>query len=152
MTPQTDRPPVEAALALPARSSLDGERAAGRVCVWGGEALTIDTAVLLDEQRDGGAAWFPRACRRCTAQRAHQALVAHVPMCERCRDEARPDCALGEELRRLVAAHTPVRYCASCARQIGPGEEFERHLTQAPSGTGGAAHYTHRACPSRRSR
>ncbi|MDT0435591.1 MULTISPECIES: hypothetical protein [Streptomyces] len=140
------------ALALPKFAGLDEARAAGRACVWGGEPLRIETAVDLGEQVGPVGTWFPRASRRAVAERAHRALVAHAPLCPKCRDEGRTDCALGAELHRLVLVYTPVRYCASCARQIGPGEEFERHLTQAPSGTGGATLYTHRACPPRRSR
>ncbi|MGW4729106.1 hypothetical protein ACWEQC_07965 [Streptomyces shenzhenensis] len=40
-------PPTEVldVLGLPDLDSLDEDRAAGRVCIWGGEPLTIETAV-----------------------------------------------------------------------------------------------------------
>ncbi|MFJ9161898.1 hypothetical protein ACIRPS_34465 [Streptomyces griseoviridis] len=141
---------VLAALALPALARLDEARAAGRSCVWGGEPLENPTAVDLGVQLVDGRTWFPRACRTCMAQRAHQALVAHAPMCPACRSEDAADCPLGAALRHLVAAHTPVRYCSACSRQIGPGEEFSTHLSQSPSGAGGATAHTHTVCPRRR--
>ncbi|MGW5093490.1 hypothetical protein ACWEQ1_00975 [Streptomyces nodosus] len=92
-------------LTLPALPGLDEDRAAGRVCVWGGERLAIETAVDLGEQvapsRSGDERWFPRACRACVADRAHRDLFAHGTTCTRCAD---PDaeCPVGRGLYRLV--------------------------------------------------
>ncbi|MFF7142212.1 hypothetical protein ACFZB5_13320 [Streptomyces nodosus] len=95
-------------LALPALLGLAEDRAAGRVCVWGGERLTIETAVDLGEQTassrwigPGPEAWFPRACRTCVADRAHRGLIAHGSTCPQCAD---PDaeCPVGRGLYRLV--------------------------------------------------
>lgn len=146
------QPGVTDALALPTLDGLDEDRAAGRACVWSGTSLTIETAVDLGQQRGARGAWFPRACPTCVARRAYHALTAHAPSCPDCRSEERPDCPLGAGLRGLVAVHAPVRYCSACARQIAPGEPYETHPSQSPSGAGGATPYTHRVCPRGRRR
>ncbi|MFJ2607560.1 hypothetical protein ACIQOU_17240 [Streptomyces sp. NPDC091279] len=102
MTPQTYRPPIEAALALPALADLDEPRATGRACVWGGERLTIETAVALGEQTDpAGRVCFLRSCRKHAGQVAHRALMEHAPSCEQCTDNA-GGCGLGRVLLRLI--------------------------------------------------
>ncbi|MFE2042375.1 hypothetical protein ACFXAZ_15885 [Streptomyces sp. NPDC059477] len=95
-------PEVLNILALPALPGLDEDRAAGRVCIWGGESLTIETAVDLGErQHIAGGRWFPRACHAHTGRRALQALMDHAPLCERCADDA-GSCETGIGLRRLM--------------------------------------------------
>nr|WP_202469824.1 hypothetical protein [Streptomyces sp. SID2888] len=89
-----------AELALPELLDLDEDRAAGRTCVWGGEPLTIETAVELGEQTAPDR-WFPRACRTCVAARAHRGLLSHGSTCPQCAapDAQRP---VGRGLYRLV--------------------------------------------------
>ncbi|MFE9607737.1 hypothetical protein [Streptomyces sp. NPDC006012] len=98
-------------LVLPVLLDLDEDRSAGRTCVWGGERLTIETAVDLGEQRTSSRwirpgdkeNWFPRACRACVADRAHRGLFAHAPVCSLCRTrETAADCIVGRGLYRLV--------------------------------------------------
>ncbi|MDT0472083.1 hypothetical protein RM863_08080 [Streptomyces sp. DSM 41014] len=135
-----------AALALPGVADLDETRAASRTCVWGGELLVNETAVDLGVQLTDGRTWFPRSCETCVAQRAYLARTAHAPMCAACRSDVSVDCPLGAELRRLVAVHTPVRYCSRCCRQIAPGEEYGTEPRQSPSGAGGATVHAHTVC------
>ncbi|MFJ8793909.1 hypothetical protein [Streptomyces sp. NPDC102462] len=98
-------PPTEVldVLGLPDLDSLDEARGAGRVCIWGGESLTIETAVDLGEQEADAGTCFPRACRKCVADRAHRGLFAHTPMCDLCETEATAaNCTVGRSLYRLV--------------------------------------------------
>lgn len=96
-------------LALPTLSSLDEDRATGRTCVWGGELLTIETAVELGEQLSPnpsstsviGERWFPRCCSSCVTDRAKQGLFAHCSTCEACAAEA-GRCETGRGLYRLM--------------------------------------------------
>ncbi|MFF0220884.1 hypothetical protein [Streptomyces sp. NPDC004629] len=90
-------------LALPALLGLNEDRAAGRVCIWCGQPLTIETAVDLGEQKAEDGTCFPRACRTCTANRAHRGLFAHAPLCDLCETEATAArCIVGRGLYRLV--------------------------------------------------
>ncbi|MER6530977.1 hypothetical protein [Streptomyces sp. NPDC001508] len=90
-------------LALPALLGLDEDRAAGRVCIWCGGPLTIETAVDLGEQKADAGTCFPRACRKCVADRAHRGLFAHTPTCDLCETEATAaNCTVGRSLYRLV--------------------------------------------------
>ncbi|MFJ2608161.1 hypothetical protein ACIO13_24775 [Streptomyces sp. NPDC087425] len=104
-TETAPKPTLEslAVLSLPATlDSLDAARASGRACVWGGERLTIETAVDLGEQTDSaGRVCFLRACRRHAGQAAHRALMEHAPSCEQCTDNA-GGCGLGRVLLRLI--------------------------------------------------
>ncbi|MEU6605348.1 hypothetical protein ABZ922_09820 [Streptomyces shenzhenensis] len=96
-------PEVLDVLGLPDLDSLDEAREAGRVCIWCGEPLTIETAVDLGEQEAEDGTCFPRACRRCVADRAHRGLFAHTPMCDLCEMEATAaNCSVGRSLYRLV--------------------------------------------------
>lgn len=97
-------PEVLAVLGLPAFDGLNEEQVNGRVCVWGTEQLTIETAVDLGEQKDGSdGTWFPRACRRCVADRANRGLFTHGSLCEPCQtEETARDCAVGRGLYRAV--------------------------------------------------
>ncbi|WP_439947139.1 hypothetical protein [Streptomyces sp. BBFR109] len=89
------------ALDLPAFEDLTPDQARGAVCVWGAEQLTAETAVDLGEQHGPDGRWWPRACPRHAADRAHRALYEHVPLCEQCVDEAAL-CPVGRVLYRLV--------------------------------------------------
>ncbi|MFJ8335479.1 hypothetical protein [Streptomyces sp. NPDC094437] len=102
-TAQTPTLEVLAVLALPAAlDTLEEDRASGRACIWGGERLTIETAVDLGEQTDSaGRVCFLRACRRHAGQAAHRALMEHAPSCEQCTDNA-GGCGLGRVLLRLI--------------------------------------------------
>lgn len=73
----------------------------GAVCVWGTERLTGETAVDLGKQTGAMGSWFPRACRRCAADRAHRALFVHAPGCADCYSG---DCEITRALYRLVKA------------------------------------------------
>ncbi|MER6530654.1 hypothetical protein [Streptomyces sp. NPDC001508] len=96
-------PEVLAVLALPDLDSLDEDRTAGRVCIWCGGPLTIETAVDLGEQKADAGTCFPRACRKCVADRAHRGLFAHAPLCDLCETEATAaNCTVGRSLYRLV--------------------------------------------------
>ncbi|MFJ6657799.1 DUF6415 family natural product biosynthesis protein [Streptomyces sp. NPDC091377] len=89
-------------LALPALDALTADQARGAVCVWDGdeEPLAGDCAVDLGE-RVTGVHWFPRACRTHTGDRAHRALLDHVPVCEEC-TERKAMCDIGRALYRLA--------------------------------------------------
>jgi hypothetical protein len=84
-------------LVLPPHDALTADRARGAVCVWGTERLTGETAVDLGEQSD--PRWFPRACRRHVADRAHLALFVHGRDCDDCRAD---DCDVNRALYGLV--------------------------------------------------
>ncbi|GAA4816057.1 hypothetical protein [Streptomyces ziwulingensis] len=92
-------------LALPPRDAVNADQARGATCVWGPEALTIETAVDLGEQQDPmGGHWFPRACGPHVGERAHHGLLAHSSLCEQC-GEDRSLCPTGHTLYRLVREH-----------------------------------------------
>ncbi|AQS70831.1 hypothetical protein [Streptomyces pactum] len=82
------------------------DQARGAVCVWGTERLTGETAVDLGEPLDTAGRWFPRACRRHVADRAHRALLVHAPGCGDCRKRPAPSetaaCETARALYRLV--------------------------------------------------
>ncbi|MEV8066088.1 hypothetical protein AB0P32_08100 [Streptomyces sp. NPDC085995] len=94
---------VREVLRLPTRDTVTDSQARGADCVWCGRgALNAETAADLGEQHDGtGTGWFPRACLKCAADRAHKGLFAHTPACEQCVDEAAL-CPVGRTLYRLV--------------------------------------------------
>jgi hypothetical protein len=96
------RPDVLALLQLPERAKLTDGQQRGAICVWCPEALTGESAVDFGEQQDSeGQSWFPRACRRDVAARAHDALFTHRGTCEQCTDNATV-CDLVRVLYRLV--------------------------------------------------
>ncbi|MEV6803124.1 hypothetical protein [Streptomyces sp. NPDC051132] len=71
---------------LPRLELLSDARTRGAECVWGGEALTTDTAIDLNERvTDNGAHWFPRACRRCLRSAVHAARGRHPGDCPDCK-------------------------------------------------------------------
>ncbi|MFJ4685915.1 hypothetical protein [Streptomyces sp. NPDC088789] len=102
-TTETVTPPDALALvACPPLDALSVDQARGATCVWDATEppLTAETAVDLGERR-GDVHWFPRACREHTGERAHEALLDHVPACEEC-TEHRAICAIGRALYRLA--------------------------------------------------
>lgn len=94
-------PEVLTALGLPKFGDLTPDQARGAVCVWGDEQLTTETAVDLGEQAGPEGRWWPRACRKHTADRAHLGLFDHAPSCEQCTDAAER-CETSRVLYRLV--------------------------------------------------
>ncbi|MFJ6730447.1 hypothetical protein ACIQPQ_36660 [Streptomyces sp. NPDC091281] len=94
-------PNVLTLLGLPDRADLPDAQQRGAVCVWCAEPVTIESSVDLGEQTDDGCRWFPRACRRDTAARAHTALFDHVSTCEQCTDD-RDLCDTSKALYRLI--------------------------------------------------
>ncbi|MEU6535496.1 hypothetical protein [Streptomyces sp. NPDC047000] len=93
---------VLAGLPIPAR--LSDSQQQGHVCVWGGEALTSETAVDLGSRKvDGGGMIFPRSCRVCLGHAALNALWVHASgpgACPEC--QVSPDCTTGRALNRLI--------------------------------------------------
>ncbi|MFH9673397.1 hypothetical protein ACH4L5_14180 [Streptomyces sp. NPDC017405] len=89
MRPVRVRPPVPVLpvdfvphVPLPRLELLADVRTRGAECVWGGEPLTTDTAIDLNERvTDSGAHWFPRACRRCLRSAVHAARGRHPGDC-----------------------------------------------------------------------
>ena len=90
-------------LGLPSRDGLEDDQARGATCVWCRFRLTAETAVDLGEHLSppDGTRWFPRACRKDTADRAHRGLFTHAPLCEQCTDDA-SSCDVSRLLYRLV--------------------------------------------------
>lgn len=103
-----ERPPADVPLQvlevieLPALTGLTEDQAAGRACVWGAERLMLGSAVDLGEREGGDGRCFLRACRKCTADRAHRALLDHGSHCPLCASKATAaDCTVGRGLYRL---------------------------------------------------
>ncbi|MFI0188004.1 hypothetical protein ACH4PW_10660 [Streptomyces sp. NPDC017082] len=72
---------------LPRLELLCDARTRGAECVWGGEVLTTDTAIDLNERvTESGAHWFPRACRRCLRSAVRAARGRHPADCPDCTD------------------------------------------------------------------
>ncbi|MFI2202674.1 hypothetical protein ACH47Z_18215 [Streptomyces sp. NPDC020192] len=84
---------------LPTLDALTEDQAAGRACVWDAERLTLQSAVDLGERRTEDGRWFPRACRKCTAHRAHRAMLDHGSQCPQCATSE--DCTILRGLYRL---------------------------------------------------
>ncbi|MEV6806585.1 hypothetical protein [Streptomyces sp. NPDC051132] len=77
---------------LPRLELLSDARTRGAECVWGGEVLTTDTAIDLNERvTDSGAHWFPRACRGCLRSAVHATRGRHPATARTAR--APPACA-----------------------------------------------------------
>ncbi|MFD4259944.1 hypothetical protein ACFWR9_20580 [Streptomyces sp. NPDC058534] len=102
-------PDVVALLQLPSLEGLTDDQVRGANCVWCKAGLTADTAVDFGEQQTPlsgtssvhGMRWYPRACPKCTADRAHRGLFDHAPSCEQCVDAAER-CETSRALYRLV--------------------------------------------------
>ncbi|MFJ4686004.1 DUF6415 family natural product biosynthesis protein [Streptomyces sp. NPDC088789] len=116
-------PAVVELLPLPSLATLTSDQARGAVCVWDGdeEPLAGDCAVDLGE-RVTGVHWFPRACRTHTGDRAHRALLDHVPACEEC-TERKAMCDIGRALYRLA-----VRRGVSGALDLGAMRDAARRI------------------------
>ncbi|MFJ3229567.1 hypothetical protein [Streptomyces sp. NPDC086787] len=102
-------PASAAALALlpvPFAVGLSEQQVRGITCVWDGIALSPATAMDLGARtvyRLGEARqWYPRACRRCAAKYAMEALRLHSPGCEECVGDY-AQCETGLDLVRLTA-------------------------------------------------
>ena len=94
---------------LPDPAGLSEDQRRGAACAWGGEHLTIETAVDLGEHvaptrqdcPDLGERWYPRGCRPHLATAANRALQDHVGACEQCVDDV-GQCLTGMALTRLM--------------------------------------------------
>ncbi|GAA2222070.1 hypothetical protein [Streptomyces nogalater] len=69
---------------LPRLELLSDARTRGAECVWGGERLTVETAIDLGKHTDNGFSWFPRACLRCTRSAVRTARDTHPDRCTEC--------------------------------------------------------------------
>ncbi|MET9099601.1 hypothetical protein [Streptomyces antibioticus] len=95
------------ALPLPDLARLSGAQLEGHVCVWGGESLTVGTAVTVGECEHVGRRVFLRGCRRDVARYAMGALFDHSTgpaACAGCK--AGGDCPTGRALNLLLRAAT----------------------------------------------
>ncbi|MER6524706.1 hypothetical protein [Streptomyces sp. NPDC001508] len=104
-------PEVLKVLALPGLDGLADAKTRGAECLWCPETLTTETAVDFGERRSplsssssvSGMKWYPRACRKCVAGRAHRGLFTHTVACDLCETEkAAAECIVGRGLYRLV--------------------------------------------------
>jgi len=96
------------ALPVPGLDRLSERQLAGHVCLWGGESLTVGTAVTVGECEHAGRRVFLRGCRRDVARHAMGALFDHSTggkACEACREGG--DCPTGRALNLLLRAATP---------------------------------------------
>lgn len=94
-------PPTHEAIAqLPIPATLSGPQRDGRVCVWGGEALTSETAIDLGSRRIGDRMAFPRGCRDCVSKAALGALFDHTTDCRDCDTDT--TCETGRTLNRII--------------------------------------------------
>lgn len=94
------------AIGLPSLDTLTDARVRGAECVWGGERLTVETAISLGEHlvEGSGTTAFLRACRKCAAQQAYAALLDHGTNCRLCaRKETAWDCTIGRGLYRIAS-------------------------------------------------
>lgn len=95
-------PTHEALALLPIPEHLSSRQLQGHVCVWGGEALTTETAVGLGQRRIGDHMAFPRGCRTCVRSVALGALFDHAVDCQDgCRDQP-PTCDTGRAWNRVI--------------------------------------------------
>ncbi|MBL1108505.1 hypothetical protein JK361_28625 [Streptomyces sp. 5-8] len=107
MTATDTRPPVDVpagllpSLQFPDLGTLPDERGRGAACLWGGEPLSIATALDLGEHPHEGTTLFLRGCRVCTLRAALAAHKAHPGMCEQCTDDP-SICEIRRGLRRLA--------------------------------------------------
>ncbi|MER5750589.1 hypothetical protein [Streptomyces sp. NPDC002088] len=103
-TTRSASPPTFEVLAqLPLPKRLSDAQREGHVCVWGGEALSAETAVDLGSRRMDGVLAFPRACHSCTGRVAMGALFDHCSgpdACPECREV--PVCDTGRALNRVI--------------------------------------------------
>ncbi|MFF9758557.1 hypothetical protein ACF1G4_03150 [Streptomyces caelestis] len=107
-----DSPPAEpdarqqmlAAITLPPLDGLTEAQVRGTTCVWDGIALTPESAVDLGPRKkrrlDGEYDWFPRGCKRCTADRAWAWFFDHAHKCPQCKTD--PNCPIAVAVRRIM--------------------------------------------------
>ncbi|MFJ6985079.1 MULTISPECIES: hypothetical protein [unclassified Streptomyces] len=91
---------VDAVALLPLPTTLSGHQLDGHVCVWGGEALSPETAAELGQRRVDGRTAFPRACRTCLGRAAQGALFDHSTDCSTCQGPS--PCDTGRALYRVI--------------------------------------------------
>ncbi|WP_416976590.1 hypothetical protein [Streptomyces sp. T028] len=99
---------VLAALPIPDLDRLSEQQLDGHVCLWGGETLTVQTAVTVGECEHDGRRVFLRGCRTHVGRNAMGALFDHCTgdkPCTTCK--ASPECVTGQALNRLIQASTP---------------------------------------------
>lgn len=95
-------PNHEALALLPLPNRLSTRQREGHVCVWGGEALTTETAVDLGSRKQDGHTMFPRACHPCIGKEALRALTDHNLGPTACNTCATSMCDTGRALNRLI--------------------------------------------------
>lgn len=93
-------PTHEALALLPIPTKLSGPQQEGHVCVWGGEALTAETAINLGSRKLNGRTVFPRGCATCVANTALGFLFDHTADCNDCNDTA--GCDTGRAMNRVI--------------------------------------------------
>lgn len=94
-------PPTHEVIAqLPIPATLSGPQRDGRVCVWGGEALTSETAIDLGSRRIGDRMAFPRGCRNCVKDAALGVLFDHTGDCPDCTNDT--SCETSRALNRVI--------------------------------------------------
>lgn len=105
MNANSDTADLKVLLPLPDWVDLSEQQVRGKTCVWDGALLDSGTAVDLGSRRltlsDGHITMFPRACRRCVAERALRTLHDHATSCEQCVDDA-SNCDTGKALWRVI--------------------------------------------------
>jgi hypothetical protein len=101
-TVRSGMPTQEALALLPLPAQLSDPQRNGHVCVWGGEALTTETAIDLGSRKVEGRVVFPRACRTCVAHAATGVLFSHAIDCKDCARATEPVCEVSRALYRAV--------------------------------------------------
>ncbi|MFC7918287.1 hypothetical protein ACFUYG_30655, partial [Streptomyces sp. NPDC057386] len=119
-------PEVEGLLVMPSPAKLTPDQVRGAACVWGGEPLTVHTAVDLGVRTTGlsaepdlGGRWYPRACR------------SHIAVARELRAPGARRRVRAVRRRRHPVRHrhgpgpadegTPPVICARCDKPIRPG-------------------------------
>lgn len=95
-------PNHEALTLLPLPVQLSTRQREGHVCVWGGEALTTETAVDLGSRKLDDRMVFPRACHPCIGKQALRALTDHNLGPQACATCATGMCDTSRALNRLI--------------------------------------------------
>jgi hypothetical protein len=101
-TVRSGMPTQEALALLPLPAQLSDPQRNGHVCVWGGEALTTETAIDLGSRKVEDRLVFPRACRTCVARAATGVLFDHADGCDDCARDTEPACPVSRALYRVV--------------------------------------------------
>jgi hypothetical protein len=97
-------PTHEALALLPLPARLSNAQRDGHVCVWSGEAITVETAIDLGPRTLDGRTIFPRATRSGVNRAALSALFDHASGTEEhdaCKECATGICETGRALNRL---------------------------------------------------